>query len=86
MAVKSAASAGFKGSIDAATNLRDNRAPDGHVRDEVAVHDVDMQPVGALLHLAGTVMAEIGEVGAQDGGRNNSGRCHCEGEWRGSGM
>lgn len=80
MAVKSAARAGFKGSIDAAADLRDDRASDGHVRDEVAIHDVDVQPVGTLLHFARAVMAEIGEVGAEDGGRDDGGGCHFGGE------
>jgi hypothetical protein len=82
VAVKGAASAGFKGSVDAATNLRHDGTSDGHVRDEVAVHDVDVQPVGTLLHLAGAVMAEVGEVGAQDGGCDNGGGCHFGGEGR----
>jgi hypothetical protein len=28
-----------------------------------SVHDVDVQPVGALVHGAGTFLAELGEVG-----------------------
>lgn len=53
----------------------------------MAVHDVDMEPVGALLNLLGAVMAQIGEVGAQNRGGNDRGGCHGEyGEYEGEGQ
>lgn len=76
VAIESATTAGFGGTVDAAADLRDDRTADGHIRDEVTVHNVDVQPVGALLHLLGAVMAQIGEVGAENGGGDDSGRCH----------
>lgn len=76
VAIESATTAGFGGTVDAATDLRYNGAADGHIWDEVTVHNVDMQPVCALLHLPGAVMAQIGEVGAENGGRDDSWRCH----------
>lgn len=76
MAVEGAARAGLEWAVDASADLRDDGTPDGHVRHEVAVHDVDVEPVGALLHLLGAVMAQVGEVGAQDGGGDDGGRRH----------
>lgn len=66
VAIESATTAGFGRTIDAAANLRYDRAADGHIRHEVTVHNIDVQPVGALFHLLGAVMAQIGEVGAED--------------------
>lgn len=83
VAIKCSAAARLGGTVDATTNLGDHRATDGHVRHEVAVHDVDMEPVGALLNLLGAVMAEIGEVGAENGGSNNRRGCHGVIEMRG---
>lgn len=78
MAVKGTARAGLEWPVDAAADLRDNGAPDGHVGDEVTVHDVDMEPVGALFHLLGAIMAEVCEVGAENRRGNDGGRRHCE--------
>jgi hypothetical protein len=76
VAIESATTAGFGGTVDAAADLGYDGAADGHIGHEVAVHNVDVQPVGALLHLLGAVMAQIGEVGAENGGGDDSGRCH----------
>src|SRR5690606_12050337 len=45
----------------------------GEVRDETAVHDVDVDPVGAALDAHGDLVAQPGEVGAQEGWRNADG-------------
>lgn len=78
VAVKGTLRAGLEWPVDAAANLGDDGATDGHIGDEVAVHDVDMEPVGALLHLLSAIMAEVCEVGAEDGRGNDGGRRHCE--------
>ena len=44
----------------------DDRRPDGDVRHEMAVHDVDMNEVGAAALRRGDGVAERGEVGRQD--------------------
>jgi len=76
VAIECAPAGGFRGTVYAAANLRDNWAADGHVWHEVAVHDVNMEPVGALLHLLRAVMAQVGEVGTENGGSDDRGRCH----------
>lgn len=76
MAVEGTLRAGLEWPVDAATDLRDDGATNGHVGDEVAVHNVNMEPVGALLHLRSAVMAEVGEVGAENGRGNDGGRRH----------
>lgn len=74
MAVEGAAGTGFERAIDASADLGDYWTSDSHVWDEVAVHDIDVEPIGALLHLLGAVMAEVSEVGAENGGSDNGGR------------
>lgn len=76
VAVKGAPRPGLEGSVHAATNVGDHRASDGHVGYKVAIHDVDVQPVGPLLDLFGAIMAQIGEVGAENRRRNDRGRRH----------
>ena len=76
VAVKSTPSAGLKWSIDAATDLGHDRAPDGHVRDKVAIHDVHMEPVGTLVYLPAAVISKIGEVSTENRGSDNGGRRH----------
>jgi hypothetical protein len=76
VAIKGAASTWLERAVDAAADLGYDGTSDGHVGDEVAVHDVDVEPVGALLHLTRAVMAKIGEVGAEDGGSNDRRRRH----------
>jgi hypothetical protein len=46
----------------------DHRDPEGEVRHEVVVHDVDVQPVGA--RDPGRLGAQVGEVRSQDAGRD----------------
>ena len=48
----------------------DDRRADGDVRHEVAVHDVDVNEVGAAALRRGDGAAERGEVGRQDGWGN----------------
>ena len=50
------------------SNALDDREPDRQVGHEVVVHHVDVQPIGAG-HRGGLV-AELGEVGGQDGRRD----------------
>lgn len=76
MAVECATSTRFERAVDTAADLRNDGTSDGHVWDEVAVHDVDMEPVGTLLHLLCAVMAEICKVGAEDGRGDDGGRSH----------
>lgn len=57
MAIESATTAGFGGSIDTAADLRYDGAADCHIWYEVTVHNVNVQPVCALLHLLRAVMA-----------------------------
>lgn len=76
VAIKRPLSVGFSRTGDVGANLGDNGRAKGHVRDEVAVHDVDMQPIGTLVHLGRAFMAEAGEVGAEDGGGDNCGGRH----------
>jgi len=42
-----------------------------------SIHDIDMEPVGTLADGPPTFLAEIGEVGREDGRRNDRRRCHC---------
>ena len=51
--------------------MRDSSAMEAHL------HDVDVQPVGALLHGASAVMAELSKVSRQDGGRDDGLGSHC---------
>ena len=48
----------------------DHHWADGEVGHEVTVHHVDMNPVGARRRHRLDLLAEGGEVGRQDGGRN----------------
>jgi hypothetical protein len=76
VAVKGAPAAGLGGTVDTAADLGDDGAANGHVWHKMAVHDIDVEPVGALLNLLGAVMTQIGEVGAENGGSDDRGRCH----------
>jgi hypothetical protein len=78
VAVEGTLRAGLEWPVDAATDMRDDGATDGHVGNEVAVHDVNMEPVGTLLHLRGAIMTEVGEVGAENGRGNDGRRRHDE--------
>lgn len=68
------------GALDERADLGDDGGAKGHVGDEVAVHDVDVQPVRALLHLEGALLAQGREVGAEDGGGDDGVRSHAGGE------
>lgn len=72
--IESAGTILFGGTVDATTNMRDNGTAEGHVGHEVTVHDIDMEPIGALFNFLRTVMAQVGEVGTKDRGGDNSGR------------
>jgi len=52
-----------------------HRGPNGEVGDEVAVHDVDVDPVGAGLVDRAHFLAELREVGGQNG-RGDQGAGH----------
>ena len=45
------------------------------------VHDVDVQPVGALLHCSGAIGAQLGKVSREDGRCNDSFRRHYYAIW-----
>ena len=47
-----------------------HRRADGEVGDEMAVHHVDMDPVGAGLVDRADLLAEPGEIGGEDRGRD----------------
>lgn len=61
---------------DVRANLGDDGVAKGHIGHEMAVHNVDMKPVGAAVHGGCTFLAELGEVCAEDGGRNDCWRGH----------
>ena len=62
-------------------DLADDGVAEGNVGDEVAVHDVDVQPVGALGHGGAAGEAEGSEVGGEDGGGEFGGWGHDGGGW-----
>jgi len=71
VAVKGARPARALGTRDMRADLGDDGGAKGHVGHKVAIHDVDVQPVGALVHLARALAAQAREVGAEDGGGDN---------------
>lgn len=77
MAVEGAGGVGGYGAVDVRADLGDNGGAEGDVRHEVAIHDVDVQPLRAiLLDGARALCAQVGEVRGEDGGRNDGGRRH----------
>ena len=48
----------------------DEARPEGDVRHEMAVHDIDMHPVAARFVDGADLLAEAGEIGREDGGGN----------------
>lgn len=80
------------GALHTPANARHDWRADGDVRDEVPVHDVDVQPVGAgVVNDAGAFVREVAEVGGEDGGGDDGFGRHCvcglgcvRGEWWGS--
>lgn len=59
------------GLLDVRSDFRDDGSAKGHVGDEVAVHDIDVQPVRAFLHDAGAGISKSGEVAAENGRSND---------------
>lgn len=81
MAVEGTAAVGLLGRVDVLPDLGDNGCSEGHVRDEVAIHDIDVQPVGALCDGVGAGLTQGREVGGEDRGRYYRGGSHCYGEY-----
>ena len=46
----------------------DNGGPEGNVIDEVAIHDVEMEPIGAGRFRAANFVRELGEIRGEEGG------------------
>lgn len=61
---------------DMRPNLRDHGGTKGHVWHEMAIHDIDVQPIGAPVHRVCTFGAQSGEIGAEDGGSDDGGGRH----------
>src|SRR5262249_47644078 len=53
------------------TNRANHVRPDGNVGDEMAVHDIDMDPIGAGGVDRAYFLAEFGKIGGQDGRRDD---------------
>ena len=84
MAVKGSLAVGLSRPANMRTDLGDNRSSKGDIGDEMAIHDIDMEPVGTLVHLGRAFLAELREIGAEDGGSYNGGGTHSGGgSWRG---
>jgi hypothetical protein len=49
---------------------RDHGRPEGNVVHEVAIHDVEMEPVGAGFFGAPDFVRELGEISGENGGRD----------------
>ena len=64
------------GPLDVRPDLRDDGGAEGQVRDEVAVHDVDVHPVAAPFDAVAAAGAQAGKVGGEDGGRYDGGGGH----------
>lgn len=77
MAVEGARGIGGGGAVDVRADLGDDGGAEGDVGHEVPVHDVDVQPLRAVLFDgAGAFCTQVGEVGGEDGGRDDGGRRH----------
>lgn len=84
MAVKGSLAVGLSRPANMRTDLGDNRSSKGDIGDEMAIHDIDMEPVGTLVHLGRAFLAELREIGAEDRGSYNGGGTHSGGgSWRG---
>jgi hypothetical protein len=68
VAVKRASSVPGRWPVDVRADLGDDGSAKCDVGDEVAVHDVDVEPVCALGYGAGAFFAQVGKVGGEDGG------------------
>lgn len=60
-------------------DLGDDGGAKGDVGHEMAVHDVDVDPVAVVAHQVRAGIAQVGEVCGQDGGRDDGRRGHCGG-------
>lgn len=67
MAVEGAFAEGLRRTLDVTADLGDHWGAKGHIRNEMAIHDIHMEPVRAFLDLVGTFCAQIREIRAQDG-------------------
>ena len=76
VAVECPPAAGLSRTLDVGPNLANDGSSNGHVGDEVTVHDVYVQPVGTLGHLGGAFTAQGGEICAQNRRRDNCGGSH----------
>lgn len=68
MAVEGAFAFWGSGPVDVGPDFGDDGRAEGDVRDEVSVHDVDVQPVCALGNGGGAGEAEGGEISREDAG------------------
>lgn len=76
MAVKSALAMGFRRPVDMRADLGDYGSTKGDIWDEMAVHDVDMEPVRPLLHLVRTFLTESRKVRAKNRWSDDGGGAH----------
>lgn len=81
MAVKGSLAVGLSRPANMRTDLGDNGSSKGDVGNEMAIHDIDMEPVRPLVHLGRAFLAELREIGAEDGGSYNGGGTH-GGGWK----
>ena len=49
----------------------DNRRPEGNIIDEMSVHDVAMNPIGAGFFSGADFIGQAGKIGRENGGRND---------------
>lgn len=76
MAVKGSPPLCRLGPLNVRSNLCDDGRAKGDIGHEMAVHDVDMDPVRVGAYQAGALGAQLGKVGREDGRRDNGGRRH----------
>ena len=66
---------------------RDNGGPEGNVIDEMAIHDVEMEPIGARFFDAMDLGFEMGEIRGENGrGHQNLGIEHTRFQFQCSGF
>lgn len=80
VAVERALSTGLRWTGDVGPDLGDDGSSEGDVGNEVAVHDVNMKPIGSLLDLGRAFAAQGREVRAENGRSYDGRRRH--GEWQ----
>ena len=76
MAVKGPLAVGMSRPANMRADLGDNGSSKGDIGDEMAIHDIDMEPVRPLGHFGRAFLAELREIGAEDGGSYNGGGAH----------